>query len=87
MATLPCESVSCILSEASKLHILWTAQAQANADGVFNTGVESMTVKLTMKRMQGFVAPKKTTKLNMALISRLKLVGKAARDKVRILQF
>ena len=37
-----------------------------------------MSVKLTMKRMQGYGAPKKAAKLNMALISRLKMLAKVA---------
>ena len=56
-------------------------QAHTNASSVFDAGVDTMSVKLTIKRMQGYAAPKKATKLNMALISRLKLLGKAARDK------
>ena len=48
---------------------------------MFDAGTDIMSVKLTMKRMQGYAAPKKAAKLNMALISRLKLLGKAAKDK------
>ena len=60
-------------------------QAHTNASSVFDAGVDTMSVKLTIKRMQGYAAPKKATKLNMALISRLKLLGKAARDKASLL--
>jgi len=56
-------------------------QAQAHAASVFDVGTDIMSVKLTMKRMQGYAAPKKAAKLNMALISRLKVLGKAAKDK------
>lgn len=62
---------------ARALHV----QAHTNASSVFDAGVDTMTVKLTIKRMLGYAAPKKATKLNMTLISRLKLLGKAARDK------
>ena len=57
-------------------------QAHAHASSVFDPGVDSMSVKLTMKRMQGYATPKKAAKLNMALISRLKMFGKVAKDKV-----
>ena len=60
-------------------------QAHTNASSVFDAGVDTMSVKLTIKRMQGYAAPKKAAKLNMALISRLKLLGKAARDKASLL--
>ena len=40
-----------------------------------------MSVKLTMKRMQGYATPKKAAKLNVALVSRLKMFGKVAKDK------
>ena len=40
-----------------------------------------MSVKLTMKRMQGYATPKKAAKLNVALVSRLKMFGKLAKDK------
>lgn len=48
---------------------------------MFDPGVDTMSVKLTMKRMQGYATPKKAAKLNMALISRLKMFGKVAKDK------
>lgn len=66
---------------AMALHV----QAHTNASSVFDAGVDTMSVKLTIKRMQGYAAPKKAAKLNMALISRLKLLGKAARDKASLL--
>ena len=66
---------------AMTLHV----QAHTNASSVFDAGVDTMSVKLTIKRMQGYAAPKKAAKLNMALISRLKLLGKAARDKASLL--
>ena len=54
-------------------------QAHMHASSVFDENVESMSVKLTMKRMQGYMPPRKAGKLNMALVSRLKLLGKAAK--------
>ena len=50
-----------------------------HASSVFDEGVESMSVKLTMKRMQGYMPLRKAGKLNLALVSRLKLLGKAAK--------
>ena len=50
---------------------------------MFDPGVDTMSVKLTIKRMQGYATPKKAAKLNMALISRLKMFGKVAKDKAR----
>ena len=50
-----------------------------HASSVFDANMESMSVKLTMKRMQGYMPPRKAGKLNMALVSRLKLLGKAAK--------
>ena len=55
------------------------AQAHMHASSLFDENVESMSVKLTMKRMQGYLPPRKAGKLNMALVSRLKLLGKAAK--------
>ena len=55
------------------------AQAHMHASSVFDESVESMSVKLTMKRMQGYMPPRKAGKLNLALVSRLKLLGKAAK--------
>lgn len=50
-----------------------------HASSVFDEGAEFMSVKLTMKRMQGYMPPRKAGKLNLALVSRLKLLGKAAK--------
>ena len=55
------------------------AQAHMHASSVFDEHVEAMSVKLTMKRMQGYMPPRKAGKPNMALISRLKLLSKAAK--------
>ena len=55
------------------------AQAHMHASSVFDEGAESMSVKLTMKRMQGYMPPRKAGKLNLALVSRLKLLSKAAK--------
>lgn len=56
-------------------------QAHAHAGSVFDPGVATMSVKLTMKRMQGYATAKKPARLNVALVSRLKMFGKIAKDK------
>ncbi len=73
-------ATTCCSNAVPTVHV----QAHINASSIFDAGAETMSVKLTIKRMQGYAALKKAVKLNMALISRLKLLGKAVKDKASL---
>ena len=53
------------------------------AEAVFDAGLQTHSVKLVLKRLQGRAVNKTRPKLSAAIIVKLKLLGAAARKKVR----
>lgn len=62
----------------------FAAQAQAQASGVFDLGVEQNTVALTMQRLRRQAVQITRPKVNMALLAKMKMMGSSMKKKVRI---
>ncbi|CAL8464737.1 g4272 [Coccomyxa elongata] len=57
-------------------------QAQAQASGVFDLGVEQNTVALTMQRLRRQAVQITRPKVNMALLAKMKMMGSSMKKKV-----
>lgn len=60
-----------------------TAQAQAQASGVFDLGVEQNTVALTMQRLRRQAVHITRPKVNFMLLAKMKMMGSSIKKKVR----
>lgn len=59
------------------------AQAQAQASGVFDLGVEQNTVALTMQRLRRQAVQITRPKVNFMLLAKMKMMGSSMKKKVR----